>query len=106
MTPFEREREARIAAKRACPFPHWLAAQQRRDDYIGHLARAVACDGKLPRRATVRESWRHFNCSGIDHDTITAVMDAINEWRRFITNMVKATRLCAASPPARQRNRP
>lgn len=83
----EREREARRAAKRSCPFPHWLEAQRPRDDYIGRLARAVAREGKLPRRATIRESWRHFNRAGIDHDGITAVTDAMTEWRALIGSL-------------------
>lgn len=93
MTAAEREREVRRAAMAANPFGAWLLSQRRRDDYIGELAKAAATDPRFPRRGSGRQVWDRITSQAFDQDTLTALQDALTEWRRTIT------RACRPRPP-------
>lgn len=87
----ETEREMRRAAVAANPFGAWLLGQRHRDDYIGTLAKAACTDPRFPRRGTGREVWNRVTGQAFDQDTLTALQDALTEWRGEIAAAVKVS---------------
>jgi hypothetical protein len=83
-----RDRFLRLAAD--MPFGAWLVTQKDRPGYIGDLARTAARDRSFPTRGASRQVFARVLSQVWDEDTLTALEDALTEWRTLIARAVKA----------------
>ncbi|MDB5733202.1 MAG: hypothetical protein JWQ03_3097 [Variovorax sp.] len=65
------------------PFGRWLLSQQKRDGWIGQLAKAAKSDPRFPKLADPEKIRGYLSNLGADGDMFEAIDDAELEWLAY-----------------------